>query len=254
MNNFIRNIQKNTLRPIIEEIEKNYYIQLKSESINDLTKNDNEILKEVAKKDIEELTDFILDKEGLELLDEGFSLVIEHLNQLPNQTTILKNLEECASRFISADELNSLEDSKNNNNSTLAEKLGIQKDTYDGFYRIGASFFNQREFDKALRVFILLTHLNPLPFEPWLGLGICWQKKEEPIKALTAFSMASIASPSHPGPYIHTAEVYIVIEQYHLAEQTLEFAKKMCKPDLFSKYQKHIDAVKKIIKQRGSLW
>lgn len=249
MSELINNIQKNLLRPVIKEIEKICYSQLKSELRENLNAN-IEALKGEAQKDTEELIDFILDKDGLQLLEEGFTLAVDHLDQLPNKTAVINNLKACSNRFLSTVERQNNSEKSENQGDTLAERLGIEADTYNSFYQIGANFFNMREFDKALRIFTFVIHLNPMVFEPWFGLGICWQKKEEPIKALTAFSMASIIIPSHPGPHIHSAKVYVNIEQYRLAEDTLEFAKKMCNPEQLHPYQKDLDGIKSIIDRR----
>lgn len=246
MKNLIIDIQHSLLEPIIKEIEKNYLKQLRSEE-QEISKENDLILKEIAKKDTQTFVDFVLGRDELDLIETGFQLAINNLDQLPNQSSILENLKKCSLRFIHGDQ--SLTETEPHLYDTLAELFDIKKETYDGFYQIGAQFFNQGEFEKALGIFLLLTHLNPMVFEPWLGLGVCWQKNDEPVKALTAFSMASIVFPKHPAPHIHSAEVYVMIEQNDLAEQTLQYAKRECEAEQLQIYQQHIAAIEKQLKE-----
>jgi type III secretion system low calcium response chaperone LcrH/SycD len=107
---------------------------------------------------------------------------------------------------------------------TVQEMFGISKESYDAMYKIGSDFFTREKTEEALKIFVLLTTLNNLVFEPWLGLGSCWQMKNRFPEALQAFSMAALLKYDDPAPHLFTAEVYLQMDQKKLSEETFTLA------------------------------
>lgn len=250
MSSVIKAIQDELLQPLMTTLENSYFEHLKAneQSKGALTANDQH-LRSTAKKEIEEFKNLLIGREELELAEKGFELALGKISDLPNSDAILENLQQAGRNFTSNQK--SVDEAQEPQfYETLQEMFGISKEAYDGFYQIGSEAFNHERYEEALCIFSLLTNLNNLVFEPWLGQGICWQERNNPIEALRSFSMASLVNSKHPAPYLHTAEVYLSINDRELAEQMLAFAEKMCPREELKRYEEHIRYLKQEIKEK----
>lgn len=251
MSEVIFAIQDELLKPLMTAIEEQYFEHLKAEKLSKGALSSNsQHLRNRAKKEVEEFKNDLIGREELQYVEKGFDTVLHELPKLPNHASILKNLQEAGRSFIHNQE-EITESQTINFYDTLQEMFGISKETYDGFYRIGSDYFNNKKDEEALGVFSLLTNLNPFVFEPWLGQGICWQKKKNHREALRSFAMASLVNSKHPAPYLHTVDIYLSEKNTKLAQEMILFCEKKCSKDLLKDYARHIKYLRKQIKEQA---
>jgi type III secretion system low calcium response chaperone LcrH/SycD len=237
-------IQDIYAKPLMAEIKKQYLESAKGEEAQKgaLGKT-NAILEAEACKDMETFQRWAKGTEDLEKMEMGFDLVLQNLDKLPNKEVILQELRQAGHRLVDISD-NSHNDSPMIYDTTL-EMFGLSEDTFNGFYVIGSEFFNDGKYEEALNVFLLLTNLDHLVFETWLGLGICWQKKNNPLEALRAFSMASLVNFTHPAPHIHSAEIYLSIGEKELAQETYKMIFSQCNKEQMKNYKAHVHNLKR---------
>ncbi len=236
MEKLIFDIQDQLTEPFMKEIERHYFEHLKANEIpKGALGSPDSILKERVKKDMEEFKDQILGREELSLMENGFDLALKNLNKLPNADNIAKDLQEAGERFTSQEEPSN--DEIPFFYETLLEMFGLSEETFDGFYTIASEFFNEGRYDEALSIFLILTNLSHLSFEPWLGQGICWQKRGNNLEAIRSFAMASLVNYEHPAPHLHTAEVYLSTGDKETARKILDLTLKECDKDLLKAYK-----------------
>ncbi|ADI38084.1 putative type III secretion chaperone SycD/LcrH [Waddlia chondrophila WSU 86-1044] len=244
MDKMIFEIQDQLIKPLMEEIERMYLEHLQSQQISKGQLGASiPALKKNVEKEMQEFKNLLLGREELSLMEKGFDLALQHLHKLPNATVIIEDLQQAGHRFISQekpsnDEIPFFYD-------TLLEMFGLSEETFNSFYTIAADFFHQKQYSNALSIFLLLTNLSHLTFEPWYAQGICWQKKGNFSEAMRSFAMASLVNYDHPGPHLHTAEIYLSIGEHKLAAETLDHALKECDQELLKSQKEFIRFLKK---------
>ncbi len=102
--------------------------------------------------------------------------------------------------------------------------LGLSDATLIWIYKLGFHFFEQKNNEDALSLFLLLSMLNPLASDYWIALGFAQKELSLESLALTSFSLAASLDPENPTPNYQSAEIYIqlgLLDQAVLEVQTL---------------------------------
>jgi tetratricopeptide (TPR) repeat protein len=207
-----------------------------------------EIVRERAKKEVEELQKFLLGEEELALAEEGYEIVLSHLSRSPHYHDALNSLKDAGDRLL--EEPDESDEPELHVFDTVQEIFGISKEVYDAMYQIGVDLVNKGNSDDALKVFALLTTLNNLVFEPWLVIGTLWQTKGRYPEALHAFTMASLLKFEDPAPHIYAAEVYIALDQKKLSQETLSLALSLMDDQAKADFDDHIKYLKENLKAK----
>jgi tetratricopeptide (TPR) repeat protein len=98
--------------------------------------------------------------------------------------------------------------------NTFQEFLKISKDTLSWIYSIGHKLYTAKKGDDAYAIFHLLTCLNSLVCDYWIGLGFAQYLVGEAEPALHSFSMASILDPENPTSRYQSAKIYIERKEF----------------------------------------
>ncbi len=109
------------------------------------------------------------------------------------------------------------------------ENLGLNSDDFEGFYSIGAHFFEQKRYDDAGCVFQYLSLLDALCHEVWISLGLCHMETKDWLSALSSFYIAAITNSSNPLSFLYQAQVNIELRDMENAEESLIMAKEIIK-------------------------
>lgn len=249
MNKVIIESAKLMIRPFIDEVRKKYEDAARDQTLQkgSIPKKESSIKEEAIKKS-DALQQFLLGEEELTRIEKGFELVLKELHKFPNKSAVLEDIMKAGERLL--EEPKEPEVYNLPVYETLQEMFGLTKETYDTMYKIGADFFNEEKMEEACNVFIVLTNLNNFVFEPWLGLGSCWQIKERYPEALQAFSMASLLDFQNPAPHLYSAQVYLQLGSDRLARETLDLALSKMDKDKKIIFNSHIEYIKKNIKKK----
>lgn len=249
MNKAIQSAAEMMITPFIEEVRKKYEAALRDQSLQKggIPQPDS-LIKDRAKKASEELQKFLISEEEMTRIEKGFELVLKELGRLPNKVAVLEDIKKAGDRLLEVpDESEELDLPVY---ETLQEMFGLSEETYSTMYKIGSEFFNAKKMEEALNVFVLLTNLNNFVFEPWLGLGSCWQLNKRYPEALQAFSMASLLNFQHPGPHVFSAQVYLQLDNKKLAKETLDLAISKMDKEQRKDFRSHIEYVKNGLKKK----
>jgi len=249
MNKAILGSAEIMIRPFIEKVRKQYETVLRDQSLQKGgIQQPDSVIKDRAKKECEELQKFLLGEEEMDRIEKGFELVLKGLEKLPNRVAVLEDIKKAGSRLM--EEPEESEELVLPVYETLQQMFGLSEETYDSIYSIASDFFNAGQMEEALNIFLLLTNLNNFVFEPWLGLGSCWQYNKRFPEALQAFSMASLLDFQNPLPHLLSAQVYLQIENKELAKGTLELALAKMNQNQKKELNSHIQYVKNGLKKK----
>lgn len=166
----------------------------------------------LLQKKREQVKQEMIRPQDLDRVERGFQIIMEKVAALPEKELIHKELEAAAANSGEGGE--------------LQEKLGLSRATYNTFYSIGLKLWNEGAAEDSLCVFLYLTQLNRLIFEPQLLLGFACQAVKEYELALGAFWNASTLDPKHPEPFFRSAECYSALGEKEKANEILEIIEK----------------------------
>jgi tetratricopeptide (TPR) repeat protein len=234
------------IRPLMKAIKNNYKQTLRTKELQQKRfPQPNSVINEEAERDCSELQKFLLGEEEFDRTEKGLALILSELSKFPNKERVIEDLTQAGERLLP--QVNDSEVPEFRIFETLQEMFGLAQETYDTFYQIGSSFFNQGKMEEALNVFVLLTNLNNFVFESWLGLGCCWQYKKKYPEALYAFSMASLLDFDHPAPHLFSAEVYAEMQNIKISSETLDLALSKMDAKQEATFGAHIDYLKRLV-------
>lgn len=118
--------------------------------------------------------------------------------------------------------------SKNPEETTPQELLGINQMVLEKYYKSAISFLSDRKWENARDAFTFLTFLNPYVHEFWVGLGIAEQSQSCFDKALQAYTLAEATDPEDPIPIANSFQCILALGENEYAQYTLEKALKRC--------------------------
>ncbi len=235
----VKTLQDAAIEPLIKELKRQYLSAAQSEQQTPgRIKKTKQVLENEADHDMETFKRWATGADELEQMEKGFQIIFDNIDKLPNKTAILEDIRKAGQRLYP--ETESGKGDPPYFYDTLLEMFGLSEETFYAFYTIGAQFFNEKQYDEALNVFTLLTNLTHLVFEPWLGLGVCWKKKNNAVEALRCFAMASLVDFKNPAPHLYSADIYLKAGKEQIAKETFDLAKSLITKDLKSTYKGHV--------------
>ena len=111
---------------------------------------------------------------------------------------------------------------------TLQEIIGYTDAQMEDFYQVAVRVFREGRYDDAEGIFTFLSTLNPNVYAFWLGLGMCYQLKEEYEQALLVYTCASDVDLAMPLPDYYRAGCFSLLQDTTKAIHSLESALLKC--------------------------
>jgi len=117
-------------------------------------------------------------------------------------------------------------------------------------FSVASGLYQQRKFSDASKAFSVLTMMNPLHPQYWIGQGLATQfQKENPENdiedALNAHYMAMMLDPNNPYPCVYHAECLIMLKQEKVAMVFLDMAKDRMPEGEHEALRTYIESLKK---------
>ena len=113
----------------------------------------------------------------------------------------------------------------------LQEQLGVSDELLDKCYKIGCRYLDDRKFEEAADIFVVLVSINAYVPEFWMRLGNAESGKREYDDALQAYFMAILYDADDPFPHVYAAEVYLHLKKFDEAIECLTAAKQLTEQD-----------------------
>lgn len=168
------------------------------------------------------LKDWIVNSKNRNVTEKGISIIFSEINYLPERDKIIDDLRSAGSSILSKSTGHQINHVPIQD--TLQHTLGINDELFQTFYRIGMNLFQSKQIDEALCVFVVLTNLNSLMFDPWLLRGICCQETQDFENALYAYSMASLINFENPAPHLYSAQCNLALNDKNGSRESLKLA------------------------------
>jgi tetratricopeptide (TPR) repeat protein len=178
--------------------------------------------------------------------EAGCQILVEEANNFAEGQALLDDI--CKAGLRLNEHLRNKESKKTDEvevYESTQQWLGISDQTIQGIYVIANHLYVRNESKKALVLFSLLTSLNHFIFEPWLALGITYREEKNYAEALMAFSNASLIDIKHAAPHLYSAELYLLVGDEHLAQQTLAYGLSLITPSQAQEYSVLIEGLQK---------
>ena len=133
--------------------------------------------------------------------------------------------------------------------SSLQDQIGITKNTFDQFFKIGRELYLRNEFEKAADVFFMLGFLNHAYYNVWVSLGLSEQQANHYDQALRAYAMACIMNNDSPEPFLYAADCCLAMNDKYEAELYLNEAVERIEKDSlkFESFGPYVTRIKQLI-------
>lgn len=105
---------------------------------------------------------------------------------------------------------------------------GLGSDGLDTLHSFAFEFYQNAKYAEAASFFTVLTSLDMLCYDYWMGLGASQMMNGEFQEALTAYGIASTLKQDDPMPHFHAAECYQAQGLTSDALRALEMAEDFC--------------------------
>lgn len=105
---------------------------------------------------------------------------------------------------------------------------GLAGDSLDTLHSFAYEFYQNGKYQQAASFFQVLTTLDMLCYDYWMGLGASQMMAREYHEALTAYSIASSLEADEAMPHFHAAECYQAMGDTPEALRLLEIAEDFC--------------------------
>ena len=226
------------------------YLDMLNQKENAIKQNKEAVLKESR----EFLAKWITGEDERHLIEEGFNIIREEAEHSLEGRALLEDFRNVGERTKERISQTDVSEGVGGTEEeikifdTLQVSLGVSSQSVDTIYKMGYDFFHNREIEKALAVFSLLTVLNNFIFEPWLMLGVTYKEVDNLFQAMYAFSMASLVNLHHPLPHLYSAEIYYLNGNKDLAQQTLDYGLSLISEEDLKAYQSRIEEIKDMLK------
>lgn len=106
--------------------------------------------------------------------------------------------------------------------TVLREQLGLSDGQMEALYGVAYGLYQTGRHQDALRVFSMLTSMDPYQYRFVLGTASCFQLLEEPMLAALTFQLAGSLAPAEPAPMLHTAECLLKLRDKDGARAALD--------------------------------
>lgn len=113
-------------------------------------------------------------------------------------------------------------------NKIPADTLNIDSNAIEFIYDFASQLYRQGKYEQSIGLFTMLTGLDPLQYRFYMGLGSCYQKKQDWIEALKAFYTAYFINTKDPIPAYQIADCMLKLdspnEAYIALQMTIQRA------------------------------
>ncbi len=96
---------------------------------------------------------------------------------------------------------------------SIATAMGFSKEKLEAIYATGYQFFNQGNYEKAMKLFGFLLVHEQSDRRFFIAFGTCLQMLNAPEDAIKYLSIANILEPSDPAPAVQIAECLFAINR-----------------------------------------
>lgn len=110
----------------------------------------------------------------------------------------------------------------------------LSDESIAALYTIAYELYRNSKWEEAKKVFLFLTHAEPLERKHWMGLAASTQMLKDFAAAIEYYSVAAIQDPNDPYVHWHAAECFFALNDTSKAKIALESALTVAKND-----QKH---------------
>ena len=118
-------------------------------------------------------------------------------------------------RHVDANEKRLLDES-------LQDICGVSVKTMLWIYKVGYQSFQEKKFETAIALFLILVLLNAHVSDYWTALACAERAVHDELGALLAFSMASILDQDNTMSRIQSADIYLVLHRKEDASAELD--------------------------------
>ncbi len=105
---------------------------------------------------------------------------------------------------------------------------GLTAAALDSLHSFAYEFYQNGKYQQAASFFQVLTSLDLLSFDYWMGLGSSQMMAQQGAEAIISFAMATSLEPHNPIPHFHAAECFQALGDVKEALLTLEVAEDFC--------------------------
>lgn len=215
----VREAIKPTIDELIHSAEDRLEVEAHKPNAIPITKRKQ---KEMLEETSQFLAKLLSGEEERRLIKNGFAIVIKEAESSNGGKLLLEELRSAGTRFI---EFFSVKEADTTLPvfETMQDFLKISNQSLDTMYSMGYKLFQDNEIKKALSVFSLLANINNYVYEYWLAIGICYMQEKDYLRALHAFSMASLIDLPQAAPHLYSANIYLISGERELAQETLDY-------------------------------
>ncbi len=189
-------------------------------------------------------------KELLHHMEKGRELLLESLNLLP-----YAEQEHHAKEFLIAMNKLSLpiEIEQVSKAGSWQKFLGFTNETIFWIYSVGFKFFEEKKYENALALFLMLTLLNPAVSDNWISLGFSQKNLFLNTQALNSFFIASSLAAENPTPRYQSAEIYLCLGEFDKAAVELDALTHIVESQKIDSLRPLLESMINKIKNRQSL-
>ncbi|MES2199632.1 MAG: hypothetical protein V4489_05655 [Chlamydiota bacterium] len=158
-------------------------------------------------------------KKTLKSMEEARKILLADLENLPE----VEREHHAKELLIAMDRLSRNVEMEQVTAATSWQKfLGLSNETLIWIYKLGFQFFEHKDNEKALSLFLMLAMLNPLVSDYWIALGFAQKGLSLEAAAINSFSSASFLNSDNPTPIYQSAEIYLHLGEFDKALLELE--------------------------------
>jgi tetratricopeptide (TPR) repeat protein len=122
-----------------------------------------------------------------------------------------------------------IENEKSNRHLEIITGLfrrAIQQDPkfWEAYYNLGITYFNDRDYDNALKQFDIIISSIPSFEKPYYGRGMIYMRKEDYAKAKEDFIKVSEFNPNDFRAFYYLGKISVLLKQYEDANKFLKKA------------------------------
>ncbi len=189
-------------------------------------------------------------KKLLHYMEKARQILVENINFLP-----LIEQEHHAKELLTAMiKLNdSIEIEQVITAGSWQNFLGFTNETIFWIYSLGYKFFEEKNYEDALSLFLMLTLLNPTVSDNWIALGFAQKNLSLETQALYSLSIASMVNPNNPTSRYQSAEIYLHLNDFDKALIELEALSKIINNQKLDSLKPELESMLNKAKNRQSL-
>jgi type III secretion system low calcium response chaperone LcrH/SycD len=126
----------------------------------------------------------------------------------------------------------------------LSATKDFSDEEIEAVYNVAYNFYQQRQYDKAEKLFAFLTLYEHTDSRFSLGLGGCYQSMGKHNQAVNAYTCAALADATNPMPAFHACECYMALEDWDNARKAITAVETLC--EIVADEADHGELLKKV--------